>query len=575
MTSVKKDWRQQVAYQIYPRSFADSNGDGIGDLPGITSKLDYLEELGVGIVWLSPVYDSPNDDNGYDIRNYRSIMQEFGSMADFDVMLAGMQQRGIRLMMDLVVNHTSDEHEWFKQARSAKTNPYHDYYIWHDAVDGREPTNWEAAFNGSAWTFNEATGEYYLHMFSKKQPDLNWENPKVRQEVYDLMHFWLKKGVGGFRMDVINMISKPWLDVVSLSPSGPRLPDAPKLQEGFLQPAFEMVTHGPRFMAFMREMKHEVLDHYDCITVGESPCATVDQAQSITHPETGALNMVFQFEHMDVDSQAGKGKWALKPLHLPDLKASLSRWQTGLHDKGWNSLYWCNHDQPRAVSRFGDDGVYRVRSAKMLATCLHMMQGTPFIYQGEELGMTNVNWPSIDTYQDIETRNMYTQAVLQKGKSPQDVMRSIHAKGRDNARTPMQWSDAPQAGFTQGSPWLPVNSNFTHLNAAQARNDSDSVFHYYRQLIALRKTWPVMVAGNFELLLPKHPALFVFTRRLKDLQLLVLCNFSGQFQGLPLKHLPDFEQAQPLIGNLAFEEWTQAQDTLAAWEARVYVSAVA
>ena len=569
----KKDWRQQVAYQIYPRSFADSNGDGMGDLPGITAKLDHLDALGVGIVWLSPVYDSPNDDNGYDIRDYRSIMQEFGSMADFDAMLAGMQQRGIRLMMDLVVNHTSDEHAWFKQARSAKTNPYHDYYIWHDPVDGREPTNWEAAFSGSAWTFNEATGEYYLHMFSKKQPDLNWENPKVRQEVYELMHFWLKKGVGGFRMDVINMISKPWLEADTFSKSEARLPNAPKVQDGFLQPAFEMVTHGPRFMAFMREMKQEVLDHYDCISVGEAPCATLEQAQEITNPETGALDMVFQFEHMDVDSQAGKGKWALKALHLPDLKASLSRWQTGLHGKGWNSLYWCNHDQPRAVSRFGDAGLHRVRSAKMLATCLHMMQGTPFIYQGEELGMTNVKWFNIKAYQDIETRNMYAQAVLQQGRPHQDVMASIHAKGRDNARTPMQWSASQHAGFTQGTPWLALNDNFSQVNAAQARADADSVFHHYRQLIALRKNWPVLVDGDFELLLPKHTALFAFTRRLHDVQLLVLCNFSAQFQGLPLKQLPDFSAATPLIGNLPSSEWAMAPDTLAAWEARVYVLA--
>jgi oligo-1,6-glucosidase len=569
----KKDWRQQVAYQIYPRSFADSNGDGMGDLPGITAKLDHLDALGVGIVWLSPVYDSPNDDNGYDIRDYRSIMQEFGSMADFDAMLAGMQQRGIRLMMDLVVNHTSDEHAWFKQARSAKTNPYHDYYIWHDPVDGREPTNWEAAFSGSAWTFNEATGEYYLHMFSKKQPDLNWENPKVRQEVYELMHFWLKKGVGGFRMDVINMISKPWLEAGTFSKSEARLPNAPKVQDGFLQPAFEMVTHGPRFMAFMREMKQEVLDHYDCISVGEAPCATLEQAQEITNPETGALDMVFQFEHMDVDSQAGKGKWALKALHLPDLKASLSRWQTGLHGKGWNSLYWCNHDQPRAVSRFGDAGLHRVRSAKMLATCLHMMQGTPFIYQGEELGMTNVKWFNIKAYQDIETRNMYAQAVLQQGRPHQDVMASIHAKGRDNARTPMQWSASQHAGFTQGTPWLALNDNFSQVNAAQARADADSVFHHYRQLIALRKNWPVLVDGDFELLLPKHTALFAFTRRLHDVQLLVLCNFSAQFQGLPLKQLPDFSAATPLIGNLSSSEWAMAPDTLAAWEARVYVLA--
>ena len=573
MLSRKKDWRQQVAYQIYPRSFADSNGDGIGDLPGITAKLDHLDALGVGIVWLSPVYDSPNDDNGYDIRDYRSIMQAFGSMADFDAMLAGMQQRGIRLMMDLVVNHTSDEHEWFKQARSARTNPYHDYYIWHDPVGGREPTNWEAAFSGSTWTFNEATGEYYLHMFSKKQPDLNWENPKVRQEVYELMHFWLKKGVGGFRMDVINMISKPWLDAGTFSKSEARLPNAPKVQDGFLQPAFEMVTHGPRFMAFMREMKQEVLDHYDCITVGEAPCATLEQAQEITNPNTGALDMVFQFEHMDVDSQVGKGKWALKALHLPDLKASLSRWQTGLHGKGWNSLYWCNHDQPRAVSRFGDAGLHRVRSAKMLATCLHMMQGTPFIYQGEELGMTNVKWFNIEAYQDIETRNMYAQAVVQQGRPHQEVIASIHAKGRDNARTPMQWSASKHAGFTEGTPWLALNDNFSQVNAAQARADADSVFHHYRQLNALRKAWPVLVEGDFELLLPKHTALFAFTRRLHDVKLLILCNFSVHFQGLPLKQLPDFSAATPLIGNLPTPEWAMSPDTLAAWEARVYVLA--
>ena len=573
MVSGKTDWRQQVAYQIYPRSFADSNGDGIGDLPGITAKLDHLETLGVGIVWLSPVYDSPNDDNGYDIRDYRSIMQEFGSMADFDAMLAGMQQRGIRLMMDLVVNHTSDEHEWFKQARSSRSNPFHDYYIWHDPIDGREPTNWEAAFSGSAWTFNEATNEYYLHMFSKKQPDLNWENPKVRQEVFDLMHFWLKKGVGGFRMDVINMISKPWLEPGTFKKSEARLPNAPKVQDGFLQPAFQMVTHGPRFMEFMREMKHEVLDHYDCITVGEAPCATVEQAQEITNQQTGVLDMVFQFEHMDVDSQAGKGKWALKALHLPDLKASLSRWQTGLHGKGWNSLYWCNHDQPRAVSRFGDTGLHRVRSAKMLATCLHMMQGTPFIYQGEELGMTNVKWFNIEAYQDIETRNMYAQAVLQQGQPHSGVMASIHAKSRDNARTPMQWSASLNAGFTEGTPWLALNDNFSQVNAAQALADAESVFHHYRQLIALRKAWPVLVEGEFELLLLKHPALFAFTRRFNDVQLLVLCNFSAQFQGLPLKSLPDFSTATPLLGNLPTPEWAMAPDTLAAWEARVYLMA--
>ena len=557
-------WKSSTVYQIYPRSFCDSNGDGIGDIPGITSKLDHLKTLGVDVVWLSPVYQSPNDDNGYDISDYRAIMDEFGTMADFDAMLAGMSERGIALMMDLVVNHTSDEHEWFRQARSSRDNPYHDYYIWQEPVDGREPTNWESVFSGSTWTFNEATGEYYLHMFSSKQPDLNWENPKVRAEVYDLMHFWFKKGVRGFRMDVINLISKPWL-------ADGTLPDAPVVQNGFFQPAIDMVKHGPRFMEFMREMRREVLDHYDSITVGEAPCATVQEARDITHPETGALDMVFQFEHMDLDCQSGQGKWALKPLHLPDLKASLSHWQSGLHGQGWNSLYWNNHDQPRIVSRFGDDSpAYRERSAKMLATCLHLMQGTPYVYQGEELGMTNVAWPTIDHYQDIETRNMYRVATQERGRAPAQVIRSIHAKGRDNARTPMQWSSGPQAGFTSGTPWLAVNANHTHINAEAALADPHSVFHHYRQLIALRKQHPVLVCGRYELLLPDHLHLFAYLRDDCQTRVLVLSNFSGQFQRLPMTDLPSIHGATPLIGNLPFAEWQMAPDTLAAWETRAW-----
>ncbi len=557
-------WKNSTVYQIYPRSFCDSNGDGIGDIPGITSKLDHLKTLGVDVVWLSPVYQSPNDDNGYDISDYRAIMGEFGTMADFDAMLAGMTERGIALMMDLVVNHTSDEHEWFRQARSSRDNPYHDYYIWQAPVDGREPTNWESVFSGSAWTFNEATGEYYLHLFSPKQPDLNWENPKVRAEVYDLMHFWFKKGVRGFRMDVINLISKPWL-------SHGTLPDAPMVQNSFFQPAIDMVKHGPRFMEFMREMRREVLDHYDSITVGEAPCATVQEARDITHPETGALDMVFQFEHMDLDCQRGKGKWALKALQLPELKTSLSRWQSGLHGQGWNSLYWNNHDQPRIVSRFGDDSpAYRERSAKMLATCLHLMQGTPYVYQGEELGMTNVAWPTIEHYQDIETRNMYRLATQERGQSAARVMHSIHAKGRDNARTPMQWTAHKHGGFSSGTPWLAVNDNHTHLNAEAALADPNSVFHHYRQLIALRKRHAVLVHGRYQLLLPAHPHLFAYLRGDGEQRLLVLCNFSGQFQRLPLAQLPSLKGAEPLIGNLPFDEWQMASDTLAAWEARAY-----
>ncbi len=557
-------WKNSTVYQIYPRSFCDSNGDGIGDIPGITSKLDHLKTLGVDVVWLSPVYQSPNDDNGYDISDYRAIMGEFGTMADFDAMLAGMTERGIALMMDLVVNHTSDEHEWFRQARSSRDNPYHDYYIWQAPVDGREPTNWESVFSGSAWTFNEATGEYYLHLFSPKQPDLNWENPKVRAEVYDLMHFWFKKGVRGFRMDVINLISKPWL-------SHGTLPDAPMVQNSFFQPAIDMVKHGPRFMEFMREMRREVLDHYDSITVGEAPCATVQEARDITHPETGALDMVFQFEHMDLDCQRGKGKWALKALQLPELKTSLSRWQSGLHGQGWNSLYWNNHDQPRIVSRFGDDRpAYREHSAKMLATCLHLMQGTPYVYQGEELGMTNVAWPTIEHYQDIETRNMYRLATQERGQFAARVMHSIHAKGRDNARTPMQWTAQKHAGFTSGTPWLTANDNHTHLNAEAALADPQSVFHHYRQLIALRKQHPVLVHGRYELLLPAHPHLFAYLRSDGQQRLLVLCNFSGQFQRLPLTELPNLKGAEPLIGNLPFDDWQMAPDNLTAWEARAY-----
>jgi oligo-1,6-glucosidase len=558
-------WKRSSVYQIYPRSFCDSNGDGVGDIAGITSKLDYLKLLGVDVVWLSPVYQSPNDDNGYDISDYRAIMDEFGTMDDFDAMLSGMTARGIALMMDLVVNHTSDEHAWFQQAKTSRDNPYHDYYIWQEPVEGREPTNWESAFSGSTWSWNEATGEYYLHMFSPKQPDLNWENPKVRAEVYALMHFWFKKGVRGFRMDVINLISKPWL-------VNGTLPDAPVVQPGFLQPAFEMVKHGPRFMEFMREMRREVLDHYESVTVGEAPCATVQEAQEITHPKTGALDMVFQFEHMDLDSQSGKGKWALKSLHLPDLKKSFSRWQNGLHDVGWNSLYWNNHDQPRIVSRWGDPRPdYRERSAKMLATCLHLMQGTPYLYQGEELGMTNVSWPDISHYRDIETLNMYRVSTQEHGRPADEVLRSIHAKGRDNARTPMQWNASLHGGFTSGTPWLAVNENHDSINADRSVNDPNSLFHYYRQLITLRQTNALITEGRYRLLVPEHPDLFAYLRETDKESLLVLCNFSASQLLLPIHELPDLSKASAFIGNLPFDQWEIHPGTLEAWEARAYL----
>ena len=560
-------WQDAVVYQIYPRSFQDSNGDGIGDLPGITSRLDYLQQLGVDVVWLSPVYASPQDDNGYDISDYRAIAPEFGTMADFEQMLAAMHARGIRLMMDLVVNHSSDEHEWFRQARSSRSNPYHDYYLWAEPkADGSPPNNWEAAFQGSVWEWNEATSEYYLHMFSKKQPDLNWENPRLRAEVYELMRFWLDKGVDGFRMDVINMISKPWHADGSL-------PDAPVVREGFLQPSFGMTCNGPRLLEFLREMRREVLDHYDTITVGEAPLATVQQGRDITHPETGALDMLFQFEHMDLDSVGGHvmGKWAARPLDLRDMKRTMSRWQDELHGRGWNSLYLSNHDQPRPVSRFGDDGRYRVESAKMLATWLHGMQGTPYIYQGEELGMSNVHFESIQDLRDIESLNFYQVATTERGWTHADAMESIQAKGRDNARTPMQWDGSAQAGFSSGQPWIALNPNAAEVNAEQALADPDSVFHYYRALIALRKQLPVLVAGKYELLLPGHEQLYAYLRRLDQQRLLVLCNFGASELAVDLPQQLAACQAERLIGNYP-ESQTLALAglTLRPYEALMY-----
>ncbi len=546
------DFRTAVVYQIYPRSFCDSNGDGIGDLPGITAKLDHLQALGVNVVWLSPIYASPQDDNGYDISDYRAIAPEFGTLADFDAMLAAMHARGIRLMMDLVVNHSSDEHAWFKQARSSRDNPFHDHYIWREPRIGdnghrQPPTNWEAAFNGSVWEWNEATGEYYLHMFSRKQPDLNWENPRLRSEVYDIMRFWLDRGVDGFRMDVINMISKPWREDGSL-------PDAPVVRPGFLQPGFALSCNGPRLHEFLAEMRRDVLDHYPgCITVGEAPLATVEEGRALTHPTTGALNMLFQFEHMDLDSVGGhvSGKWALKPLDLRDMKRTMQRWQDALDGQGWNSLYLSNHDQPRPVSRFGNDSpAHRVASAKMLGTWLHGFQGTPYVYQGEELGMTNVAFASVDDYQDIEIRNYWRTAVIERGEDPAQVLRSIHAKGRDNARTPMPWrADEPQAGFTSGTPWLQLNANWPEVNAHTAARDPDSVFHHYRRLIALRQQHPILALGQTTLLLPEHRHIDVVLRQWQNQRWLILSNWSDAIHAVDLPHDLVTRPAQLLLGN--------------------------
>lgn len=423
-------WHSSVVYQIYPRSFKDSNGDGIGDINGIREKLDYLKELGIDVIWLSPVYKSPNDDNGYDISDYYDIMDEFGTMEDMDNLLKEANERGIKILMDLVVNHTSDEHKWFIEAKKSKDNEYRDYYIWRDSVDGNEPNDLGSTFSGSAWQYDETTGQYYLHLFSKKQPDLNWENGKVRNEVYKMMNFWVDKGIGGFRMDVIDLIGK--------------VPD-------------EMITgNGPKLHEYLQEMNKAALEGKDLLTVGETWGATPDVAKLYSNPERKELSMVFQFEHIGLDQIEGKEKWDVKSLELLDLKKVLSKWQTELEGQGWNSLFWNNHDLPRIVSRWGNDKEYRIESAKMLATLLHGMKGTPYIYQGEELGMTNVRFDDINDYNDIESLNMYKDR-LSKGYSHNEIMESIYAKGRDNARTPMQWDDSENAGFTTGTPWLAVN----------------------------------------------------------------------------------------------------------------------
>ena len=507
-------WKESVVYQIYPRSFCDSNGDGIGDLNGITGKLDYLKELGIDVIWLSPVYQSPNDDNVYDISDYRSIMKEFGTMEDYDRLLEEAHQRGLKIIMDLVVNHTSDEHPWFVESRKDKDNPYRDYYIWREGKDGKEPNNWGACFGGSAWELDERTGMYYLHLFSRKQPDLNWENEKVRDAVYDMMDWWCRKGIDGFRMDVISMISKVQ-----------EMPDGTVGKSGYGD--FGPYTrNGPRVHEYLQEMNRKVLSHYDLMTVGECSGVTVEEAKRYASEDGGELNMVFQFEHMDLDG-GETFKWNERKINLRELKQVLSKWQTELEGKAWNSLYWCNHDQPRMLSRLGNDSPkYREISAKMLGTCLHMMQGTPYIYQGEELGMTNYPFTSLDEFRDIESIHAY-QEMTEKGVIDKDDMfRFISYKGRDNARTPIQWDDSPNGGFTSGTPWIPVNPNYREINAREQVGRQDSVFRYYKELVRLRKENKIIVYGSYELLCPESEEVYAYKRLLDGEELLVICNFT-------------------------------------------------
>lgn len=519
-------WKSAVVYQIYPRSFADSDGDGLGDLRGIIGKLDYLATLGVDVLWLSPVYRSPQDDNGYDISDYEDVDPMFGTLADLDELIAGVHERGMKLVMDLVVNHTSDEHPWFVESRSGVGSPKRDWYWWRPArpgwqpgTAGAEPTNWASFFSGSAWQFDAASGQYYLHLFSPKQPDLNWENPRVREVVHALMRRWVQRGVDGFRMDVINLISK------TVRPDG-SLPEGVGTEEGTLVSGWSFVVNGPRVHEFLQEMHREVLAGQNLITVGEMPGATVADAVAYTDPSRAELNMVFTFEHMDLDIAAGGSKWDLAPLRLPDLKKNLSDWQVGLAERGWNSLYWNNHDQPRIVSRWGDDQSYRVESAKALGTVLHLLRGTPYVYQGEEFGMTNAHFTDLGQYRDIESRNWAAEAAA-RGRAPAEIVRSLAVKSRDNARTPVQWDAGPQAGFTTGTPWLAVNPNYEQINAAAAVADPDSVFHHYRRLIELRHTLPVVVDGDYRLLWPAHEQVFGYVRTLGGKSLLVVANLSG------------------------------------------------
>lgn len=547
-------WKKAVVYQIYPRSFYDTNGDGIGDLQGIIEKLDYLKELGIDCIWISPVYDSPQDDNGYDIRDYRKIDKMFGTNEDMDRLLAEAHARGIKVVMDLVVNHTSDEHFWFVESRKSKDNPYRDFYFWKDPKpDGSPPNNWGSMFSGSAWEYDEKTGQYYLHYFSKKQPDLNWENEKVRKEVYDLMKYWMDKGVDGWRMDVIGSISK-FLDFPDYE-----LPKGQKYGVG------KYHANGPRLHEFIQEMNREVLSKYDCMTVGEAIGSDVEIAKMYTGADRHELNMIFNFEHMDVDTMPGSsaGKWALKPFDLIELKQILSRWQYALSDTGWNALYFENHDQARVVSRWGNDTNYRIECAKAFATILHGLKGTPFIYQGEEIGMVNAKL-KLAEYDDIEIRNAYRELVVENQiMSEDEFLTAVRKKGRDNARTPMQWDDTPHAGFTTGTPWLKVNPRYPEINVTKALADPNSIFYYYQSLIKLRHTYDVFVDGRYELLLPNHPYLYVYTRENESEKLLVAANIS--------EHTVSFEKPEGnwglLLGNY---DDTENSTLFRPYEAAIY-----
>lgn len=553
----EKWWKNAVVYQIYPRSFKDSNGDGIGDLEGIYEKLDYLAELGIDVIWMSPVYKSPNDDNGYDISDYQDIMDDFGTMDDFDRVLKKAHSLNIKIMMDLVVNHTSDEHKWFIESKKSKDNPYHDYYMWADPdKNGNPPNRWESCFSGSAWEYVESVGQFYLHSFSRKQPDLNWDNPKVREEVFKMMTWWCDKGIDGFRMDVISMISKY-----------PGLPDGPENGNGYTG---NTSCDGPNIHKYLREMNEKVLSKYRLITVGECPGVNAEQAKKYANIDGSELDMIFQFEHVSGSAlkPCHHGKWDGEAMTMPELRANFTKWQKDLEGCAWNSLFLSNHDQPRCVSRFGNDSEqYRELSAKMLATMTHFQKGTPYVYQGEELGMTNAYMENIADYRDIESLNAYKELTTKENIPAKTVMGYIKAVGRDNARTPMQWDASDNGGFTSGTPWLQVNKNYKTINATAQVNDPDSVFAYYKKLIALRHTNEVMVNGVYDVLIPDHPQIYAYTRTLGDKQLLVLCNDSDTNVAIPAEIQEKIHAAK----NILIQNYKDTDEsTLRPYEAVVY-----
>ena len=531
----KNWWQSAVAYQIYPKSFQDTTGSGTGDLQGIIRRLPYLQALGVDVLWLSPVFASPQVDNGYDVSDYRAIDPMYGSLEDMRALIAAGKERGIGIMLDLVLNHSSDQHRWFQEAKKSRDNPYHDYYVWRDGSEDRPPNEMRACFGGSAWTWVPQVQQYYFHQFAPQQPDLNWENPQVRRALYDMILWWMDQGVEGFRLDVIDQIAK--------------------------EPDRGITGNGPRLHEFLRELSAETFQKGCLVTVGEAWGADVERAKLYSAPDGSELSMVFQFEHIGLDQQPGKEKWDTAPLDFVALKRCLAKWQTGLHGCGWNSLFLNNHDLPRTVSRWGDDGAYRVASAKLLATMLHGLEGMPYIYQGEELGMTNIHLP-IEAYRDLESLNLY-ETRKAAGYPEAEIMASLYARSRDNARTPMQWDASPHGGFTTGTPWLTENPNYREINATAALADPDSIFHYYRRLIALRKTYPVFVHGDFTLLEPDHPCLFVYRRRLERQSLLVICNYGG---GETAWSLPaGWDDAQCLISNYP----DRLPGRLRPWEARI------